>query len=269
MSDPILIRRPLPTASLRRFSCATHPLVRLVCFSWCGGGASVYRKLALSLPQHVEMFAVQLPGREERFGERRLTRMAQIIAMLIDEIDALTDLPLALFGHSMGALVAYEIAQALRARQSTEPTALIVSGHGAPHSRDFSGRSWHTANEDEFLANIRQLGGTPPELLEDREMMTALVPVLKADYEILETYLPSSDATLSCPLFACAGDTDNEVDFANLSAWSQYSRGRFSLHWFKGGHFYLNSQPRTVARRIEQWLAETLEPARIAPESTL
>src|SRR5688500_4817828 len=117
-------RRP----SLRRFGGARQRLMRVVAFPWCGAGASVYRKLAPHLPDHVELLAVQLPGREDRYDERRLVRMQDVVEEVIGDVINLLDRPVVLFGHSMGALVAYEVARALRERVGCEPASLIVSG---------------------------------------------------------------------------------------------------------------------------------------------
>lgn len=242
---------------LRRFSGQNQPLLRLVCFTWCGAGASVYRRLALSLPQPVELLAVQLPGREERFSEPKLLRMEQIIAHVLPDIMQLDDLPLVFFGHSMGALVAYETAMALKAKTGREPALLVVSGHGSPDSRDHCKQQWHTASEEDFIANIGQLGGTPPAILADRAMMRMLMPALKSDYEVLETWVrqPRTE-TLSCPLVACAGNADKEVSESTLLAWQDYSSGPFTSHWFNGDHFYLTAQPRQLTRCLEEWMLQ-------------
>ena len=246
---------PQSCASLRRCAPKTQPLLRMLAFPWCGAGASVYRKLALCLPPHIELLAVQLPGREDRFGESLMVRMEQIVEHTLKDIVSVFDRPLILFGHSMGALVAWEIAQALRDRIGREPTALIVSGHGAPHCAPRSTRSWHSANERDLIANIRQLGGTPDELLEDRPMMRAFMPLLRADYEVVENYRPKSRPPLSCSLVACAGGEDREVTPETMRAWLSCTTGHRRLHWFEGDHFYLSSQPALLARSIEEWIA--------------
>lgn len=243
--------------SLRRYSSGPQPQVRLVCFPWCGAGASVYRRLALGLPQHIELLAVQLPGREERFGENRLLRMEQVIEHVIEDIVPFGDRPLVLFGHSMGALVAYKMALALKARIGREPDGLIVSGYGAPDCKKPDATHWHAATDEAFIANLARLGGTPAAILEDRQMMRMLLPVLRADYEVLETCPDKADRLLSCPLLACAGDRDNAISGNAVEAWRRRSTGRSKIHWFSGGHFYLSSQPQTLARCLTEWCAPT------------
>lgn len=251
---------PALRSCLRRFSGQNQPRVRLVCFAWCGAGASVYRRLALSLPQAIELQAVQLPGREERFAEPKLLRMEQIIADVLPDIVAFNDgVPLVFFGHSMGALVAYEMALALKAKTRREPALVIVSGHGSPDTRDHCKEQWHTACEDEFIANIARLGGTPAAILADRAAMRTLIPALKSDYEVLETWVRQPGTPLSCPLVACAGDQDNEVCPATLQSWQHFTTGRFTGKWFSGDHFYLCAQPRLLTRALEHWITEEVE----------
>jgi pyochelin biosynthetic protein PchC len=240
--------------SLRRFGASRQQLTRLVAFPWCGAGASVYRRLAPHLPDHIELVGVQLPGREDRYDERRLVRMQDVVEEVIGDLIGLLDRPMVLFGHSMGALVAYEVAVALRERAGCEPASLIVSGHGAPHCAKPSGRCWHTADETAFIANIRALGGTPRALLENASVLRAFMPTMRADFEVVETYRPAPRAPLSCPLLACAGDRDDEVSNATMNAWLRYTTGHRELHWFGGDHFYLSSQPAVLASRLAEWV---------------
>ena len=240
--------------SLRRYGASAHRLARVVAFPWCGAGASVYRRLATALSDRLDLVAVQLPGREDRYEERRLVRMDEVVENVIGDIIPLLDRPLTLFGHSMGALVAYEVALALRDRLGHEPTALIVSGHGAPHCSEPSNHCWHDADDEAFIENLRALGGTPRAVLDDRSMLRAFIPTLRADYEIVETYRPSPRPALSCPLLVCAGGGDKEVSPATMHAWMRYTTGPCELHWFSGDHFYLSSQPQALVRRLEEWV---------------
>lgn len=243
--------------SLRRYGGRPQPLVRLVCFPWCGAGASAYRRLAPELPGHIELLAVQLPGREERLSEPKLVRMEHIIEHVFDEIAALFDRPLILFGHSMGALVAYEMALALKARTGLEPDGLIVSGHGSPDHVDPDSRHWQSAADEALIANILRMGGTAPEVLENRQLMQALLPALRTDYEVLGAYVRSPPASLSCPLLACAGDRDRMVTRDGIDAWRHYSSGRYMSHWFSGDHFYLSSRPATLTQCLREWMSPT------------
>jgi len=253
--SPFDLARP---AALRRLGGPPRPLARVVMFTWCGAGASAYRRLAAELGAHLETHAVQLPGREDRFREPHLRRMDTLAGQLADEIAALADRPLLLFGHSMGALVAYEVARRLEQTHGVQPRALIASGHGAPDhaSAPLSSEArmrWHTADDSALIANIARIGGTPPELLRDGEMLRTLVPTMRADYEILETYEHRAGPALACPIVACAGVADREVSLDGMAGWARFSADPGPLLWFPGDHFYLNTRPAELVRAIETW----------------
>lgn len=255
MNQPLTSNaRPPGYAALRRLGGRPQPLARLVMFPWCGAGASVYRKIGRLLPEHVEVFAVQLPGREDRFRDTMHLRMADVVAEVLSEVLRLCDRPLYFFGHSMGAVVAYETALALRRCIGHEPDALIVSGHAAPTGRKLHRQPWHTSDETQLLANIRRMGGTPPELLKDPWTMQMILRIMKADYEVLETHVPQPHPPLRCPLVACAGVDDREISVEGMQAWAQRSSGPHKLHWFDGDHFYLAAEPQTFAQKLQQWL---------------
>lgn len=239
--------------SLRRMGGRDAPLMRLVCVPWCGAGASVYKRLASLLPDHLEIWSVQLPGREDRFSQPCLRRMSDIVAHVTADLEGLFDRPLALFGHSMGALVAIEVARSLAARTGREPQAVIVSGQNAPEWRTREPTRWHCADEDAFVANLRALGGTPEPLLADRSLLRAFLPMLRADYEALETHAPGPQAPLGCAVIACAGRADPEIDREGLEAWRRHTSAGFSTHWFDGDHFYLASDASALAARLPDW----------------
>ncbi len=239
---------------LRRYGGGPRTLASLVCFPWAGGGASAYRRIATHMPEAVEFMAVQYPGREDRFDEDRLVRMDSLVKHLVADILPIFSRPLIFFGHSMGALVAYEVAQALKHRTGREPRMLIVSGSGSPDNEGSYERCPGDADEEDLIANMQQLGGTPPEILANRNMVRAILPVLRADYEILDNYVPSAAGPLSCPMIACAGDEDPSVSPASLQAWRHCSSGPYQEHWFAGDHFYLSVKSQELARTLLEWI---------------
>lgn len=242
---------------LHYFQQPARPRLRLVCFAWAGGGANFFRKLVGRLAPDIELIAVQLPGRENRFHESRLTRMEQIINQVQKELLPLTDLPLMLFGHSMGALVAYEMAQTLASRKEFPLAGLIVSGCNAPHIKSCHTRCSHDASEQQILADICSLGGTPPSLLADQDLMRSLLPNIRADYAVLETYRAHPPLPpLACPVFICAGSLDHCVSRTGLEAWSLYAGSFFSIHWFDGDHFYLSEHQHPWIEQLNQWLQQ-------------
>lgn len=242
---------------LRYFQQPHNPRLRLLCFSWAGGGASYFRKLVGRIAPDVELIGVQLPGREERFQETRLTRMEHIVTHVTRELQPLTALPLVLFGHSMGALIAYEVAQALYGEPLRSLAGLIVSGANAPHVRSCHRRCAHDANEQEIISDITALGGTPPALLDDPDLMRSLLPIIRADYAVLESYRAHPPLPLlDCPVIACAGDADHCVSRTGIEAWSQYAGSVFNPHWFEGSHFYLTERHHPWIEQLNRWLQQ-------------
>lgn len=246
---------------LRYFQQPAQPRLRLVCFPWAGGGANFYRKLCGRIAPDVELIAVQLPGREDRFHEPRLTRMELIVAQVKRELSALADIPSLLFGHSMGALVAYEVAQALGGAGRFPLAGLILSGSNAPHIKSCHSRCPHDASEGEVITDISSLGGTPPALLADESLMRSLLPSIRADYAVLEAYRAHPPMPLlDCPVIACAARGDQCISRAGIDAWGQYAGLVFETHWFEGDHFYLTEPQHPWVEQLNLWLHQELAP---------
>jgi len=243
---------------LRRFSGGPQSRVRLVCFPWAGAGASVFRRFAGQLPESIELLAVQLPAREDRFSEKGLVRMETVVAQIISDLIRLSDRPLVFFGHSMGSLVAYEVAQSLKINFGREPEMLIVSGSGSPGSEEIYERCPGNATEEEFIADMRRLGGTPPEILADRQVMRTLLPAIRADYELLDTYEHRRLAQLSCPIVVCGSDADPSISRNSVEGWFRHTTGRCRQHWFSGDHFYLCFQPLPLTQCLREWITQTV-----------
>lgn len=255
---------PLPRSTaaprgraLQRWCAADHTAaIRLLAFPWCGAGASVYRRLFECLPRGMDAVAWQLPGRENRYREAPYRHMSTLVAAVLDEMGPPDDVPLVLFGHSMGAVVAHEVAHGLRQRHGCEPALLVVSGHEAPVGRQHQGATLHDADERSLLMKLAALGGTPAQLLSDAAAMHALLPVVRADYEVLETYACPVRRPLQLPVVACAGAQDPFVSPMGLQAWEGLSRAPLKTHWFEGQHFYLRDDPRPLAQALLAWVRE-------------
>ena len=226
--------------------------LRLLCLPFAGGGASVYRQWPDALPLDIDVCALQLPGRESRYREPAYTRMDRLLPQLATVVSPRLDRPYALFGHSMGALLALELARELR-RRGRSPVALIVAGHAAPH---VSPRQppLHTLSDDEFRAELRRLNGTPTAVLDNDELMQAVLPTLRADFELCETHTPGDEPPLDCPILALGGRDDPRVSPADLEAWRDYTRGPFRSEILPGDHFFVQTHCPAVLDTIARFL---------------
>lgn len=217
--------------------------LRLFCFPYAGGGASVYHSWKTVLAPDIEICAIQYPGHETRLKEELLRRMDALIAALVKEMLPLSDLPFAFFGHSMGALVSFELARALQYAQLPVPSLLLLSSCTAAHVRP-SPSHIHQLGEQEFIQKIRQYGGTPEAIFQHTELMSLFLPILRADLELFDTYLYQQGPLLTIPIAAFMGDSDKVVSIQHMQNWQELTRAAFSFHSFTGGHFYFQQQAR-------------------------
>lgn len=223
------IVRPRPNAQAR---------LRLITFPYAGGGASLFRQWQQELPSSIEVCAVQLPGRENRFNEPALSDLPTMIEALVPEILPLLNLPFAFFGHSMGALISYELSCALRREYRRNPAWFFASGRRAPHAPG-SSFPMHQLPDDLFLRLVLT-ADTPAQMAQaDPTLSRLMLPVLRADLTLCETYVCGSAPPLDCPITAFGGVSDPRVGYDELMAWSQYTRGKFATRLFPGDHFFL------------------------------
>lgn len=233
--------RPNPQATLRLF-----------CFPYAGGGASIFRDWPNHLPETIEVYSVQLPGRGSRLMEAPFTRMPDLVDTVAQAILPHLDKPFAFFGHSMGAMISFELSRLLRKRQRLEPQHLFVSAAGAPQTFD-AGHMIHNLPDSKFLKRLRELNGTPREILESSELMQLMLPTLRADFAVSETYLYTHEPPLDCAITAFGGLQDYEVSRKRLEAWRSQTNAAFSLQMFAGDHFFLHH-----AQRLLQALSKEL-----------
>ncbi|MBX3328841.1 MAG: thioesterase [Nitrospira sp.] len=214
--------------------------MRLICFPYAGGGASVFRSWADSeFLTDVEVCAVQLPGRETRMTEPPVGDVRRLVSMLCEALEPYLDRPFVFFGHSIGALVSFELVRELRRTRGIEPSYLFVSGCPAPHLTD-SERICDLP-EDEFLERVGRFNGTPPEVLNHPELMQLMLPALRADFSLRDRYVYREEPPLDCPIIAFGGMSDKHVNGVVLGSWRQHTRERFQLWLFQGDHFFLRS----------------------------
>lgn len=239
---------------------APRAATRLFCLPHTGAGAAAYRDWAARLHPDVELVAVRLPGRETRFRERPYARMDDLVPALLDALAPLLDRPHAWFGHSMGALVAYEACRALRDRGAPAPVRLLVSGRRAPHlpERD---RPVHDAPVADLVARLVELDGTPREVLDDRAALTSLLPMLRADFAVVETYGRRPAAPLTVPISVLGGNRDPMATEAELRAWERHTTGGCDVRTFDGAHFFLHEDSEPVLAAIAADLSPRRPPA--------
>ena len=215
----------------------------------------MFRQWPSGLPAELEVCAVQLPGRGSRLREPAVVSIPALVDALLHALTPHLDVPFAFFGHSMGAVLAFEVAQALAKRGLPLPRHLIVSGRRAPQIPD----SWPPLRhlpDTEFVAEInRRYGGIPSEILESPDVLELLLPCLRADVAALETHRPTSGSPLSCPISAFGGADDLQTPHAHLEGWGVETSSTFEVCIFPGGHFYLESQQVAVLARLSAMLA--------------
>jgi medium-chain acyl-[acyl-carrier-protein] hydrolase len=227
-----------------------NALLRLFCFPYAGGSAAIYRKWEALLAPRIEVIAVELPGRGARHGDAPFTALEPLVRALVPELSADLEQPFAIFGHSMGALIGYELAQALLVSCGKQPRRLFVSGRRAPGLPD-PRKPTYDLPDREFMAELRRLQGTPADLLANAELMSLMLPMLRADFQLTETYTHRPGPLLNCPVSAFGGLMDADVDTDALSAWRAVSTGPFTLRMFEGDHFFIHSAAQSIVRMIE------------------
>ncbi|MEK2479514.1 thioesterase II family protein [Streptomyces noursei] len=223
--------------------------MRLFCFPFAGGGASAFRQLGLSLPKEIEVCPVQLPGREDRLAEEPLSSITEILDGLVPALRPNLELPYAFFGHSMGALIAFEAARRLAEEGTLLPRHIFASAHRAPHMEDRD-PPLHGLPQDEFVERVKKYSATPDDVFADPELLDIFLPILRADFTVCETYTYQPGRLLPCPLSAWGGIDDDTVDSTELEGWRNHTSGKFNSQFFPGGHFYLRGAEPHLAERI-------------------
>ncbi|WP_327091571.1 alpha/beta fold hydrolase [Nonomuraea sp. NBC_01738] len=236
---------------VRRFHPVKEDAARLVCFPHAGGSASYYFPVSQALSPAVEVLAIQYPGRQDRRTEPLIDDVHTLAAQIADNLGPWTDRPFALFGHSMGATVAYEVARLLEER-GHRPLHLFASGRRAP-SR-YRDENVHRLGDDGVIGEMKRLNGTDSQVLGDEELLRMVLGAVRNDYKAIETYRHKVGPKLECPVTALVGDDDPKTTVEEAESWSWHTNGPFELGVYRGGHFYLNSHKTELLRRITQQL---------------
>ncbi|TBR58322.1 putative thioesterase [Westiellopsis prolifica IICB1] len=214
--------------------------IRLFCFPYAGGSANIFRSWSNHLPVDVEICAIELPGRGMRIKLPSFTQLEPLVTELASVFKPNLDKPFAFFGHSMGGLVSFELARLLRKQYGVKPSHLFISARRAPQLVDPKSPI-HDLPEAEFIEELRRLNGTPEALLNNDQLMQLFMPILRADFAVLETYIYSQETPLDCPITAFGGLQDQEARHDQIKAWQEQTSASFSLHMLPGNHFFLHS----------------------------
>ena len=225
--------------------------LRLFCFPYAGAGASVFKGWANCLPPGVEVWPAHLPGRGGRFGEAPHVTLDSLLDDLVGAIRPLLGLPFSFFGHSLGALISFELTRRLREEFGVAPGCLFVSGARGPHlPRTY--HDIHRLSDKKFVAEVRGIKGTPAEVLDNPELMSTVMKPLRADFALAETYRYKARPPLSCPITAFGGSDDRLVPQPDLEAWSAQTAGAFGLWMLPGDHFFLHDSDWLLLQVLSQ-----------------
>jgi medium-chain acyl-[acyl-carrier-protein] hydrolase len=251
-SDPsakwIFRPRPNPYAELR-----------LVCFPWAGGSASVFRTWPDELPPEVEVLAIAMPGRDARVREPMFDRVTPMVTSLTDAIGHLLDPPFAIYGHSYGAMLGFGFAQELVRRSLGQPVHFFASARRAPQLADPS--PLRELPDAEFLDELYRIGGIPDAVFHSPELMKYLLPILRTDIAASESETFGLDEPLGCPITVMGGLDDDRVSVDDLDAWQLQTTGPFGREMYPGGHFFIKSERERFLSSLFQQLSHRIAEA--------
>jgi medium-chain acyl-[acyl-carrier-protein] hydrolase len=224
--------------------------LRLFCFPYAGAGPSIFRTWSNSLPEGVEVCRIQLPGRENRFRELPFAQLPPLVEALARVLKPYLSMPYAFFGHSVGALVAFELARQVRRQYGVGPAHLFVSGRGAPQIPD-PDPPIHQLPDAEFMEELgRRYDGIPEAVRQNAELMEVLRPILRADVTLSETYRYTDEPVLACPISCFGAARDPSTTWEELDAWRAQTSGAFKLRIFPGNHFFINTARNDLLRAV-------------------
>jgi medium-chain acyl-[acyl-carrier-protein] hydrolase len=242
------LNRSEPASCLRAQRALAAARRRLICIPYAGGGASVFRNWAKRLPADLDIQVIQLRGRQDRLQETPPTRMAAVVDELALALGGLPASPTVLYGHSLGALVAFEVARRMQT-SGAPPVALVVGAARGP-TLPFGESPIHSLDDERFLEAIHQRYATPWSVLRNADLMTLALPSLRADMEVFETYRYEPGPPLDLPILALRGRQDSRLTDADLSAWQHVTRLPLTQREVEGGHFFVDSPSDSVIEQV-------------------
>jgi medium-chain acyl-[acyl-carrier-protein] hydrolase len=228
--------------------------LRLFCFPYAGAAAQVFHPWERALPKHVDLCPVQPPGRGNRMSEVSHRNLFSLVDQISDDIAEWLDVPFVFFGHSLGALVAFELARQLRRQCRPQPLSLLLSACRAPEA-PVCGPVLHRLSERELIEELRKLRGTPEEVLSQPQLLRFVLSPLRADLEVFETYAYRPEAPLACPIHAFAGTLDERAPVEAVRGWGAHTAQLFTLKTFPGGHFFIRQSDTLFLENLQERLA--------------
>lgn len=255
------MRGILTTVSTKKWVVSFKPRpqarLRLFCFPYAGGGTSIFSSWPDALPAQIEVCPIQLPGREGRFLERPYSSLERLLPDLTEALRPMLDLPFVFFGYSMGAVISYELTQRLRKENAQLPLKLLISAYPAPHIPRYQSPI-HQLSDQQFIERLRSYAGTPEEVLKNGDVMRLIMPMLRADFTLIETYAHSPQPPLDCPITVVGGRQDPHATEDKLAAWREHTTGRFSLRMYEGNHFFIQTMRLPVLQFFSDELLAVL-----------
>jgi medium-chain acyl-[acyl-carrier-protein] hydrolase len=238
----------------RRASPAAR--LRLFCFAHAGGSAAVYRPWVFGAADWLDVIPLEYSGRGTRLGEPLVCELRGIAQLAAAALQQHARAPFALFGHSMGGLVAFEVARMLEHDYGCYPRHVLVAAAGSPRTQPVS-EPLHTRSDEALLQHLRLLGGLSDDVANDADLMRRALPIVRADLHALETYVSHDPQPIAASISAPAGSADASFKPSRLAAWSAFTRGAFCTSVFPGGHFFVNTSSALVLHRIHDTLAQS------------
>ncbi|MGK5440467.1 thioesterase II family protein [Micromonospora sp. URMC 105] len=245
-----------PALWLRRFHPAAEDAVRLVCLPHAGGSASFFFPMSRALAPRVQVLAVQYPGRQDRRREDNVADLHLLADQVFAALAATPQRPLALFGHSLGAVLAYEVALRMREAGLPDPVRLFASARRAP-SR-YRDERVHRLGDADIIEQLRRLSGTHADTLADPDLIQLILPAVRSDYRAIETYRHRPEAVLDCPVTVLTGADDPVVSADEAADWRRHTTGEIDVHTFPGGHFFLVDHAPAVTELLARSLTATV-----------
>ncbi|MCU7493865.1 MAG: thioesterase [Ignavibacteria bacterium] len=236
------------------FNGKAWPERRLICFPYAGGSSHIFRRWHETLRPQVEVVAVELPGRGRRYTERLIHSLPELLKDLMNSILPYLDKPYCFFGHSMGALIAFEMTMALRKSYLPEPEHIFASAHPAPCVGK-RGPFMHKLAENEFIGKLKSMNGMPDEVINNRDLMELMMPILRADFSVCETYSYRPGLKADCPITAFGGLADDGIALEELEAWAEVTNSSFELNLLPGDHFYITKSEEMLLKILSGKLA--------------